>query len=264
MTRTLPATTTIPNFRDVGGHLTADGARVRTGALFRSVALVELDGEAVRFLGRLGIRTVFDLRTAAERARTPASPPAGICSVPLDVLADSGEADPAELFELMQDPPRASLAMADGATERFYLAAYRDMVGLPSARAAYAELYRSLARDDMRPALVHCTTGKDRTGWGVAVLLLFLGVPVEAVTADYLRSDVEIRATFGHVVDDFVARGGDRRVIEPLMGVQPSFLRVALDTVEIQFGSMGGYLSEGLGLDAKTLEALTAAFLEPA
>jgi protein-tyrosine phosphatase len=182
----------------------------------------------------------------------------------LDVLADSGQADPAAFYELMRDPPRASVELSDGASERFFVTTYRDLVALPSARAAFARLYRDLAVADRRPALLHCTTGKDRTGWAVAALLGFLGVPPETVLADYLRSDAEIRAAFGFVVDDFVAQGGERSVIEPIISARTVYLEAALDEVEQRYGSLEGYLRDGLGLEPETLEALRSAFLEPA
>jgi protein-tyrosine phosphatase len=252
----------IPNFRDAGGHPAGAGKRVRAGLLYRSVALDSASEDDLRALASLGIRTVFDLRTAMEQERRPDRLPAGATHVVLDLLVDSGEADPAALFALMQDPPRASAELADGGTKRFYMATYRDMIGLPSARAGYARLYRLLAEEERRPALVHCTTGKDRTGWAVAALLLFLGVHEELVMRDYLASDLEVRRAFGHVVDDFVARGGRREVIEPLMSVQPDFLDAALGAMHDEYGSVDAYFREGLGLDEAALGALRAAFLE--
>jgi protein-tyrosine phosphatase len=256
--------TAIPNFRDVGGHLTIDGRRVRTGLLYRSVDLSGLDDAASAWLAGLGIRTVIDLRTAPERARRPSHPPPGARTLELDVLADSGQADPAAFHDLMRDPPRASAELADGASERFFAATYRDFVQLPSARGAFAELYRALAHEDARPALVHCTTGKDRTGWAVAALLAFLGVPDDAVMEEYLRSDVEIRAAYGFVIDDFVSRGGDRRVIEPLMGARPAYLESAFEEVERSYADLDAYFRVGLGLESETLDALAAAFLAAA
>jgi protein-tyrosine phosphatase len=263
MPPTKTETPVIPNFRDVGGHLTADGRRVRSGQLFRSVDLSGLDDQASAWLAGLGIRIVFDLRTPAERQRRPSRPPVGARVVALDVLADSEASDPAVLFELMQDPRRASEELADGGTDRFYLAAYREFVHLGSARAAYAELLRTLTHEGMRPALVHCTTGKDRTGWAVSILLLCLGVPAQTVMDEYLSSDAEIRDAFGWLADDFVARGGDRTVIEPLMSVRAAWLEVALEEVAVRFGSFEAYLADGLGLDPGTLRALRRAFLEP-
>jgi protein-tyrosine phosphatase len=39
------------------------------------------------------------------------------------------------------------------------------------------------------PAIVHCTAGKDRTGVFVAALSLAMGVPTEAVLADFMASE---------------------------------------------------------------------------
>ena len=256
------ALASVPNFRDAGGLSTRDGARVRTGLLYRSVALDAVTDADLQALAELGIRTVFDLRTAMEQERKPDSLPVGARHVSLDLLVDSGEADPAALFALMEDPTRASAELREGATHRFYLATYRDLIRLPSARAGYARFLRTLAGPDARPALVHCTTGKDRTGWAVASLMLFLGVPEQAVKAEYMISDHEVRRAFGHLIEDFVARGGMREVIEPLMSVHPSFLEEALAAMHAEYGSIGSYISDGLGLEGHVQASLRSAFLD--
>lgn len=258
MAPTLP---TVPNFRDAGGRRTRDGAVVHSGLLYRSVALDAASDEDLRALSNLGVRAVFDLRTGMEQTRRPDRLPTGARHVSIDLLVDSGEADPAALFALMDDPPRASAELGGGGTHRFYLATYRDLVRLGSAREGFARLYRSLADRSATPALVHCTTGKDRTGWAVAALQLFLGVPEADVVDEYMASDREVRRAFAHVVDAFVARGGAREVIEPLMSVQPGFLQAALEAVREDYGSINAYFSEGLGLGDGELANLRDAFL---
>ena len=57
--------------RDVGGHRTVDGRRVKMGQLYRSVALDVASEADLTALANLGIRSVFDLRTSAERRRRP-------------------------------------------------------------------------------------------------------------------------------------------------------------------------------------------------
>ena len=42
------------------------------------------------------------------------------------------------------------------------------------------------------PIMSHCTQGKDRTGLLVALLLLLLDVPIEAITYDYTLSETEL------------------------------------------------------------------------
>lgn len=251
----------IANLRDAGGHALRDGGRVRSGVLYRSVALDRASDADLATLADLRITTIFDLRTRLERERHPDRVPPGARAIELDVLAERGEADPAALFALMQDPPRASRELAGGGSERFFIASYRDMVRLPSARAAFARLYTALADDHDGAALVHCTTGKDRTGWAVAALLLFLGVRPDVVMRDYLVSDAAVRAAFAPVMDDFLARGGSREVLEPLIGVRPSYLDAAIDGMHDAYGSVEAYFREGLALDAATREALRARFV---
>lgn len=48
--------------------------------------------------------------------------------------------------------------------------------------------------DDFKfPVLIHCLSGKDRTGIVVAALLLILGVDEKAIEAEYLLSEGEIK-----------------------------------------------------------------------
>jgi protein-tyrosine phosphatase len=60
---------TVPNMRDIGGYPTVDGGDVRTGQLYRSVALNHLAGIDNERFAELRIQTVFDMWTAAESAR---------------------------------------------------------------------------------------------------------------------------------------------------------------------------------------------------
>jgi protein-tyrosine phosphatase len=111
---------------------------------------------------------VIDLRMAVEREMEPSR-----------VREHARLADVTELwmplvpdFENCPDSPDGS---------------YRFMAvrGAPTIGAVLARL----AEPGALPALVHCTAGKDRTGIVVAALLNTLGVPIEQIHADYLRSN---------------------------------------------------------------------------
>jgi protein-tyrosine phosphatase len=237
---------------------------VRRGSVYRSEDLGRLGGEDAIAFARLGIRTVYDLRTADERAARPDRLPAGTATVVLDVLYDSTDATPAQLMTLFEDPRRAAEALGVGGGAAMFERKYREFVALESARMAYRRLFAALADGACAPALFHCTTGKDRTGWAAAVLLLFLGVPYDAVMADYLLSADRLAGTFRPTLDAFAARGGDPDLLLPLVGVRPSYLETALDEMRRAYGTVEAYVANGLGIDTGARQNLRARLVQPA
>ncbi|MEV6973065.1 tyrosine-protein phosphatase [Kitasatospora sp. NPDC093806] len=234
-----------PNFRDAGGYRTADGHWVRMGVVYRSGDLSKLTEPDLAKLRRLGIRTVFDLRTPAERKAAPDRLPAGATAVDANVLgtADTGAFN-------VTTPQAAVQAMIDGE---------RTMVSADSARGAYRAVLTSLVERDDENVLFHCTAGKDRTGWASAALLTALGVPRETVEADYLASNTyraaEIAATLAQLPPAYQA------VYKPLLDVRPEYLNAGFDEVQRTFGSFDAYLASGLGLDRRDLRDLRSQLL---
>ena len=259
-----PRIARLPNLRDVGGHPTRDGGRVRAGLVYRSMDLSRLAAPDAEALAALGIRTVYDLRTAAERREQPDRLPAGSAYVVADVLGDAPGISPAEFAGLFEDPDAAARALGGGRSATFFVDAYRDFVRLESARAGYGRLFSDLADRATMPALFHCSAGKDRTGWAAAALQLFLGVPDDLVLGEYLLSGPRLQPVMQPFIDGFAARGGEPELLRPLLGVFPAYLEAALDEVHRRFGSIDGYVAEGLGLDGPTRAALRALLVEPA
>jgi protein-tyrosine phosphatase len=252
----------IPNFRDVGGHATRDGGRIRTGQLYRSVELSRIGDGGAAELAALGIRVVYDLRTDGERDMAPDRLPPGARIVVVDVLADDVASSPAAIGPIFEDPAAAERALGGGRSERFFLDRYPAFVSAPAARAAYARLYSALATPDGRPAIVHCTTGKDRTGWAVAALLLLLDVPEEHVMRDYLASGPALAPVVEPLLAEFRSRGGDPALLEPFLSVRPEYLAAGLDEVARAYGSVPAYFAVGLGIDEAGQEALREALVE--
>ncbi len=167
----------VANLRDIGGYTTRDGAIVRTKLLYRSNQLSRISPNDMKRIAALGLKNEYDLRTAEERAELPDELPPGVNNIWLNVLADSDQSAPAQLGKLLQKPLEANAALGGGKVEDMFEKGYRDFVSLPSARKAYRQLFVDLAKQGSVPALFHCTTGKDRTGWAAAALLALLGVP---------------------------------------------------------------------------------------
>jgi protein-tyrosine phosphatase len=247
----------VPNLRDIGGYPAAEGARVRTGVVYRSTDLGRVADGDVAALDALGITTVFDLRTESERELLPDRAPSGAKEVALDVLADTDpSAAPAMMQHILTDPKVAEQLLGTGDTNEFLLKVYGEFVTLPSAVSSYRMLFTDLARAEGAPALIHCTTGKDRTGWASASLLLFLGVSEEDAFADYLLTNEQLLPSFEPVFDKFRAAGGNPDLLLPILGVRRPYLEAAIEQVRSGFGDFEGYFADGLGISAADRDAL--------
>ena len=229
---------------------------MRTGLLYRSVELNHLQGEDLEAFAKLGIRTVFDLRTSAERSAEPDVVPEGTELVVCDVLKDSQTAAPAELMKVLSDPALAEQMLGDGKAVQLFENAYRQVVSLPSALAAYRTFFTDIAEDAHRPALFHCTTGKDRTGWAAAAALLLLGVSEDDVAYDYGLSNRDLLPAMKPLFEHFRAAGGDPHLLDPVLGVDQAYLQAALDEMKQRFGSIEGYFAQGLDIDGTGQEDL--------
>ncbi len=253
--RTRPVIASAPNLRDVGGWPLLQGGSVRTGVVYRSAGLDRLDDDGRAAFDGLGVGTVFDLRTAVEVAERPDNLPEATQLVCLDVLADAEHAAPAELQRIFSDPATAGDHLVDGQAERYFEDAYRGFVTLRSARTAYRRLFEGVAAAD-GPVLLHCATGKDRTGWATAALLLLLGVSMEHVREDYLLTNTDLLPMVQPWIDQFRDNGGDPALLLPVLGVQESYLEAAVEEMHASFGTIEEYAVTGLGLSADTLTAL--------
>lgn len=252
----------VPNLRDLGGWPTASGGRVRLGVVYRSAALDQLAGADVAALADLGVVSIYDLRTEAERVALPDIMPQGAQVIPLDVLADMSSAAPAELAQGFGDPAAVAAGLGDGKAAALMLEAYHQILVSESARTAYRALFADLADPGRRPSLFHCATGKDRTGWAAASLLLLLGVSIDDVMTEYLLTNEQLAPALAPIYERFAAAGGDPAVLRPLLGVESAYLETALAEMRSRYGTVEAYFEDGLGLDADVLTALRTALIE--
>ena len=92
-----------------------------------------------------------------------------------------------------------------------------------------------------------------------------LGVPEEAIRADYLATNLFVR-TWAEKMLDALARhhvleGADADV-DALFYAQREYYDTAFDAVRKEFGSMDNYLHDGLGFGPDAVEELRARYLE--
>ncbi len=253
---------TVPNLRDMGGYKTRDGTTVVRGLVYRSDTFNPMSAEDKSKLGRLNLKNDYDLRTDAEVKVKPDQIPPGVQYHRLNVLADAKSSAPAQLEALLHQPKKANAILGGGKIEAKFIEGYREFVSLPSAKHSYRTLFLSLADQQKLPAVFHCTTGKDRTGWAAAALLLLLDVPKETVMEDFLVSNKYTLPQFQHAIDSFVAGGGDRDIPVAIFGVKKEYLEASFDEMEKRYGTIENYFADGLGIDAKGQQALRDLFIK--
>lgn len=250
----------IPNFRDVGGHLTSTGRRVRRGRLFRSQAFSALTEADYDTFHRSGIQLVCDLRGIRERERRPNRFPPAFAGRSLELAIEADlRASGNSFWELIEADPTPAAARA--AMEEIYAV-------FPDAFATVLPpLMESLLEREELPAVIHCTAGKDRTGFACALLQFALDVPEEVIYRDYLRSaelfTIEMAA---HDLRKTARRQRglevSREILLPLVTVERSYLDRALQAVRGRFGSVDNYLREVGGLDDARRQRLRELLLE--
>jgi protein-tyrosine phosphatase len=255
-TKTVPATpvqvvklASVSNFRDVAGSgrgiRLADGTRMATGLVYRSGLLEGMSAADRAALADAGLETIYDLRTDDVAARHPDPEVAGAEYRLINVYA---------VFR----QPREVLA-TPAAARRHAIERERAFVTDPAQRERIALVLTGIAQAD-GPVLIHCTEGKDRTGWVSALLQSLAGADRETVIAEYLASN-RYRADLieQKVAKTLRSEGATRAAaVRTAATVERSWLVAGLDAATARYGSIEGYLTEGLGLKESTLDRLRA------
>jgi protein tyrosine/serine phosphatase/8-oxo-dGTP pyrophosphatase MutT (NUDIX family) len=153
----------IENFRDLGGYAARYG-ETSFGVVYRSGTLADATDADIDKLAHLGIKTIIDIRDDDSKKDRP----------------DRTQFD--KRFATILLPVNGNGRVPKDHQDQ--IESYLEMLEDPaSARKIFLSLAHAL-----KPVVLHCTAGKDRTGAFIAVLLLANGVPFHDVNADYMLS----------------------------------------------------------------------------
>lgn len=250
-----PVLTSADNFRDVAGisashggtgfaNTTSNFGVMRTGVFYRSnvLSLNDADWDT---LSSLRIWRDIDLRTPAEISATPDRIPAGALFSNINVFGTSS-------------PPTISISSASAASLLSYgQNGYKTFVTDPTEREGFRTALLTMAHDP-GPDVFHCSYGKDRTGWTAVLLESIAGVSPATIMNDYLASNSYLTSQLNAEAASLVAAipGLSGMNLTSLLGVDSSYLQAALDQVVASYGSMYGYLIQGLGLSLEDIYVL--------
>jgi protein-tyrosine phosphatase len=234
------------NFRDLGGLISRDGRRVRPGLVYRSGHLCGLSRDITQALHATEIKAVFDLRHPRERQLFPTD-----ASLQTQLRLYSFSDGP----DGMSDNERSTFMENASTSHAAMLDSYRR---LPIEHAvAYRAMFEHVRTAEL-PVLIHCAAGKDRTGVGIALLLLALGVRRQEIMRDYLLSNASAARTWA-VVQRGLGREIDEDLeaaLQPLVVASPDYLEATFLGIRHHFGSTERYLEDCLRVTRSKRAAL--------
>ena len=140
----------VSNTRDIGGY-DASGKIVKQGMVYRGATPENISEEGKKTFAELGIKTIIDLRGAAERKR---------------VFPD---------INYVELPEKGGPYYASGDRN----------ITMPEYTPALIRSLRAFANADNYPIYFHCQIGRDRTGTLAFILNGLLGVDYGDLCLDY-------------------------------------------------------------------------------
>ena len=245
------------NFRDLGGYPGRDGRPTRWRRLFRADALHELTSEDVDRIQGLGLRTVVDLRTERELARTGRGPlePEDVAFHHLAVVQEGIRVDGTSDGVAEREAVAAPAPAGDDLAERY-------LWYLEVGRHALVEALTLLGGDEHYPLVFHCAAGKDRTGVLAALILEIVGVDREVIVADYVITAERLRFIMDRWLADPEFAERMAKVPASRLSVEAATMEGFLDHLRARFGGARSWALSA-GVPAGALDRMVDLVLEP-
>ena len=258
----------IPNARQLGGIVTTDGHRVKTGLLFRCGVLAKAsDADINRLVNEFHIRHIVDFRTAFEVGRETDRfvPHTSYMNLPINdednnfwmtVMRMEGNSFAEKIVHF------AFLKEAKEEARKLYTGYVSDEF----CQIQFATFLHTLANlPDGDPMLWHCSQGKDRTAVAAALLLFALGCDRATVVADFDYSNAAYHKAVEQACQQVRNMGGsdeEERVVATLIGVTTPYFEEALDLIDSKYGSMDSYIRNILQISEEEINTLKNRYLE--
>lgn len=249
---------TITNFRDIGGIKNKEGKQVKKNVFLRSGELSNLtkdDEQRLEANYRLG--KIIDLRSEAEVEERPDMSVPKAEYIHIDILEDiQDEGASIEDFVKIGSPEKSASYM-----EKLYA----DIALNTTSQKGYNKFFEEiLALQKQESILFHCFAGKDRTGIAALLVLETLGVPREAIYADYLLTNELRKKENAQILEQakkVQLEAANLEALHVALNVDSSYLDNFYQTVEAQYGDISTYLKQAIGIDKGMKETLNHRFV---
>ncbi len=238
------------NFRDIGGFKTNEGRVMKKGILYRSDELSKLSQNDMEVFHQLNIKIICDLRTEQEQKSKPSKIKSGqgIQVVTVSLQDKSQEFTHFEFFKFLVSKSNSINF------EQLMKDMYHSMAFINSSKIN--EIVTLLSLQKNIPALIHCTGGKDRTGFISAIIQLLVGVPYQTVMEEYLFSNDLIEPKMKKVEKmikwmSLFQLSSER--VKPILEVRREYLDDVYNDIITQYGDIETYLCKACKIQQKSL-----------
>ncbi len=231
-----------PNFRDLGGYRTRDGQWVKPGLLYRSDGLDAVSDADLATIEALGIKLVCDLRTNGEVSSKPDKVIPGATNEQINIIGEDELTAKITSAITSGDKAAQQELLGNGKAEQLLVDGGRALVSGTNPLAEYKVFFSRIEDPANLPTVMHCSAGKDRTGWASAAVLTALGVPKSTVMQDYLKSNEYLQAKNQKTL----AQTGaliDSALLEPVLSVKSQYLDASFSEVKAKYKTFDTYLA---------------------
>lgn len=235
------------NVRDMGGYQTKDGLVVKSHVLLRSARLNQLTQMDInKLLNTYNLAVDFDLRRPEEASENPDITMRGV-----KYINDTVDTRETYYYQINPENNRKH---------------YRTYATSNQARKVYHDLFLGLLNKPLGKAFLwHCTSGKDRTGVAAALVLYVLGVDTKTIFKDYIASNDFLKSQIGKRVARLKAKGASHAEIKFAKvdgGVDLSYLKALINEIQLDYGSIDEFITEGLHITHEQQARLREMYLE--
>ena len=229
------------NFRDLGGVSASKKKLVRKGVLFRSDGLSRLTENDLKLFEKLKINSVIDLRHTEEIVKAPDKLPQNmsINQLTCGFYAEGTK----ELFESVNSGlinANESRALMRKVYAKMPIAHTQEI----------QQIIKHVLNHSSLPCLIHCMSGKDRTGLVIAIILKAIGVPMNIIMEDYEMSNGDYQK-----VDVFGPKALPESV-SVVMAADATYLEASFNAIKEVYTTFDNYLATGLVLHKTDIEKL--------